>query len=338
MRRQNTRRPAVSLVMWMMIAGGCYGSHSDGDESDGDPGDVVDLSDELGEVAESFDIPEDGPTDQDGGVEVVCGPAMSCDSIDCPLGMMLVPCGPFVMGSDPGEGPEPDPAEQPEHIVCLSTYCIDRTEVSWEHWDACQHAGGCEALDPGFCPVGRANEPITCVPRTVAAGFCAWAGKRLPTEAEWEKAARGGCEVVSPPSCGPEDERTYPWGEEPPTCDRANLSLWRAGIGPCMPFSAVGPVDNQPAGASPYGVLNLIGNAEEVLADEYSATYYSTLAPGAVDPQGPTPDPDRREWRVYRGGDSLNDENLARLAIRRGHRADNPSAPPLSGFRCVYRP
>jgi formylglycine-generating enzyme required for sulfatase activity len=247
-----------------------------------------------------------------------------CAPLACPADMVPVPCGSFVMGSDPGEG-EPD--EQPEHVVWLSSFCIDRTEVTGADWDECVRDGVCARRCDGiFC--GGEDAPVrNYVTHGAAADYCRWTGKRLPTEAEWEKAARGGCEIAAPEGCGPEDERTYPWGDAPPTAELACYSDWPYG----GPTECLDPLDvgMRPAGAGPYGTLDMAGNAAEWVADRYETDYYSACASGCVDPTGPT---SGSRW-VVRGGGAGEGHDFLRVSRR------TPlSAAAGSGFRCAYAP
>lgn len=264
-----------------------------------------------------------------------------CDAGLAPEGMAAVPCGPFVMGSDPGESealPGRPPDEEPEHIVTLSAYYIDLHEVTNADYRECVTAGACVPPKSSPCPpscspnsatrIGYFDDPtydrfpVLHTDWNMAVAYCAWRDKRLPTEAEWEKAARGGCEIVAPATCGPEDERIYPWGDEEPTCDRANRS------------DCVGDTDEvgmRPAGDSPYGVHDLAGNVIEWVAD-WTSDNYSWCADGCTDPTGPT----SGLARSVRGGGWLLPNSLVRVS-ERAHEGVN-DGDSLRGFRCARTP
>ena len=165
-------------------------------------------------------------------------------------GMAYVPAGPFVMGM------EVDPAHEVyasrRQVVDLPTFCIETLEVTNEEYRRCEEQGRCRAPRLGY---GPDEHPVVGVNWSQAAAYCESVGRRLPTASEWEKTARGGCEIVEPPTCGPEDERRYPWGVDEPTCERANYrGCTRDGTD---------AADGRTAGASPYGVLQMLGNAAE---------------------------------------------------------------------------
>ena len=161
-----------------------------------------------------------------------------------------VPAGPFAMGSDAGG--EAD--ERPRHAVTVGAFRIDRVEVSRDRFQRCVAAGRCTPpRDMGARFRGGA-QPAVGGSWVQARHYCAWARGRLPTEREWEKAARG------------TDGRTYPWGEEPPTAERAVFGRGREG--------APGAVGARPAGASPYGALDLAGNVWEWTESPYDPFAY----------------------------------------------------------------
>ena len=280
------------VLIAVIVACGCYASHAD--ERDDDIG-VADVADRGADA----DVDVDG--DADAGVDADAD--VSCAPNTCPSDMVYVPCGPFVMGSDPGEG---FAREMPEHVVTLSAYCIDLTEVTAAAYRACMAAGGCTAPVLAYRPD---EHPVDHVDWNQMSAYCAWAGKRLPTEAEWEKAARGGCDMVAPETCGTEDERTYPWGEEEPTCSRAN---YREGTSSCM--GEADTVGVRPLGDSPYGVHDMAGNVRELVSDWYGDTYYSTCASGCGDPTGPS----LGGFRIIRGGDFMHPSSYVRTAHRDG--------------------
>jgi formylglycine-generating enzyme required for sulfatase activity len=188
--------------------------------------------------------------------------------------MVMVPPGEFVMGSPEGEGRDD---EHPQHAVYLSEFWIDKTEVRNEQYGQCVAAGACQpseyANDDRYGP----SQAAVGVSWHDAHAYCEWAGKRLPTEAQWEKAARG------------TDQRIYPWRNE---YDSTKLNFC-PGAG-CVFYTA--PVGSYPDGASPYGAVDMAGNAKEWCQDWYSGEYYAVWPP--TDPPGP-------DWgfsRIIRGG------------------------------------
>ncbi|MBI3892808.1 MAG: SUMF1/EgtB/PvdO family nonheme iron enzyme [Candidatus Wallbacteria bacterium] len=192
--------------------------------------------------------------------------------------MIYIPGGVFMMGSAAGSDDE-----KPIHKVTLSPYHIGRTETTWA-----QYARFCRATRhalperPDWC--NRDDYAVFGVSWDDAGAYCRWAGLRLPTEAEWEFAARG------------TDGRTYPWGNEPP----GEGGAWRAncgsGAGRGDGFEFASLVGRFPTGASPWRCLDMAGNVAEWCSDWYDPLYYQ-MSP-ARDPSGPT----RGTMRVLRGG------------------------------------
>jgi formylglycine-generating enzyme required for sulfatase activity len=246
----------------------------------------------------------------------------------CTEGMVAVPAGTFEMGSPAGAGADD---ERPQRTVTLRAYCLDRTEVTVEAYRRCVDGGGCSEPDAEgrerctWGVAGKEQHPVNCVDWTQAQAYCGWSGKRLPTEAEWELAARG------------TDGRTYPWGDEAPDAGRLNGCGAECGALPGRAgspvmyegddgWAATAPVGSYPAGASPYGAQDLAGNEWEWVSD-----WYGEYAAGAVeDPTGPS----RGEHRVYRGGGWINDDAGLVRAASRG--ADRPAYRDSGiGFRCA---
>ena len=156
------------------------------------------------------------------------------------------------------------PWESPYHKVTLAAFDIDQTEVTQHAYQACLAAGVCSAPIIGFDPDVRPSVPVAHLNWDQARAYCVWAGKRLPTEAEWEKAARG------------TDGRIYPWGDGAPDCEHANFLH-------CG--NDLQPVGSHPKGASPYGALDMAGNAGEFVSDWFGSDYY--LNSPMDNPMGP---------------------------------------------------
>jgi formylglycine-generating enzyme required for sulfatase activity len=216
--------------------------------------------------------------------------------------MAYVPAGEFIMGSDEGGSDE-----RPVHTVYLDAFYIDKTEVTNAQYRKCVEAGGCDTpvKTTYYDNADYSQHPVVYVSWNDADDYCRWAGKRLPTEAEWEKAARG------------TDGRTYPWGEGI-DCDHAQY-------GGCGGGTA--PVGSKPKGASPYSALDMAGNVWEWVADWYDSDYYSQ-SPG----RNP-PGPDSGVGRVLRGGSLHGSQRFTHCAYRVG---GNPRYWYFYvGFRCA---
>lgn len=209
-------------------------------------------------------------------------------------GMLWIAGGAFEMGARAGG-----------RIVRVSPFWIDRTEVTASEYNRCVTAGACEAVSDPFGVMRAAGAPVVNVTHAQARVFCGWRGARLPSEAEWEFAARGS------------DGRIYPWGDRAPDCVRARLQGCGSGA------SAVG---THAQGASPFGVMDLSGNVAEWVLDRVGG---STASGFEADPLG------GREGahRVVRGG-SFVDAAAALRAIARRDYAPSEARGDL-GFRCA---
>ena len=230
--------------------------------------------------------------------------------------MVYVPAGEFEMGGSDADAWDD---EKPVHTVDLDAYWIDKYEVSNAQYALCVADGDC--TKPEFTSsftrssyYGNPeydNYPVIYVSWHQAQAYCQWAGGDLPTEAQWEKAARG------------TDGRTYPWGNESPTCQLANYDSGNNNY--CVGDTS--PVTNYEKGASPYKALNMAGNVWEWVGDRYASDYYSNSP--AENPTGST----SGSFRVIRGGSWYN----LNWGIRAAIRSDDDPTSTLSyiGFRCA---
>ena len=218
--------------------------------------------------------------------------------------MVYVPKGEFEMGSN-----ELGEWAKPVHTVALEGFWIDRTEVTNAQYQRCVEAGACEApgrLNTEFMDPAKTDHPKVRVDWFEAQAYCEWAGARLPTEAEWEYAARG------------PDGLTYPWGDSEPN---QSLLNYDGNVGDTT------EVGSYPDGASWCGALGMAGNAQEWGADWYAEDYYAT-APSR-NPMGPT----SGKLRVVRGGDW---EYVALSASGAYRGWDAPAdTSHFNGFRCA---
>ncbi len=237
----------------------------------------------------------------------------------CPPGMKLVSGGEYFMGSDEKDA---EANEKPPHKVKLAPYCLDELEVTVAKYKECSDRGAClragkenlwahitpaqqKIYDP-LCnandPVKRAQHPINCVDWEQARKYCEVNGGRLPTEAEWEYAARGS------------DGRIYPWGDEAPSatllnaCGKECVAWMKKNPDPDQPIAsmypeddgwpATAPVGSFPKGKSSWGIQDIVGNVWEWVADWYAPYDPSSATTMATDPKGP----EAGTERVIRGG------------------------------------
>lgn len=245
---------------------------------------------------------------------LMCAPTCMLDASGCaPPGMRLVPGGAFTMGS------LRFPESQPVREVNVDAFFIDETEVTTAEYTECVVAMGCPIPTEGsannYGVAGREDHPINGVDFAAAQAYCAWVDggvKRLPTEAEWEKAARG------------TDARTYPWGDAPePSCTHVVMD---ERIAPGCGMDSTWVVGSKPLGVSPYGVLDMGGNVGEWVSD-----WFAQYEPSDTDnPTGPS----ETGYRIVRGGGYRADSaELIDVTNRQPYVEEfNWNA---TGFRCV---
>lgn len=255
--------------------------------------------------------PQAGQNGQHTGVETIKG------QDGAP--MILISGGPFTMGSNDGL-----PSERPEHSVTLDSYYIDQYEVSMQLYGAfllaAKHDAPSTWDDEAATTVG--DRPAVGMGWTDAAAYCAWAGKRLPTEAEWEKAARG------------TDGRRYPWGHMQPFVDIAN---YNRGVWVSEAVTLVGVAGGvegmsvrhglKDGGKSPYGLHHMAGNAAEWVSDWYDREYYAKSPD--TNPTGPP----TGEKKVLRGGSWADLPVALRVSARMSAEQDFQDR--TIGFRCA---
>jgi formylglycine-generating enzyme required for sulfatase activity len=261
-------------------------------------------------------------------------PVPEVEMVDVPGGFSWRGCN---KGVDPGCSKD----EQPGRLLELSAFSMDKTEVSVAQYKSCVEAGRCSLPDPAaaqsassygwgyaygfggggsvgfnFQQPGRENYPMNGVTWRQAREYCAWAGKRLPTEAEWERAARG-------PKGG-----LYPWGMEAPTCERAVMSDEASGSGCGQGGTA--EVCSRPEGLSGFGLCDMAGNVWEWVEDLYAEDYFAR-SPDR-DPQGPK----SGGQRVLKGGAYKYGPKEMRISHRSQYGEE--SAADDVGFRCARSP
>jgi len=252
--------------------------------------------------------------------------------------MVEIPPGSYLMGADDG-----DADEKPVHQVTVAGFCMDRTEVTVTMYEDCVHRSLCspawttadwpgieedaQDFDSQFCNGARpgyGDHPINCVDFNQAETYCRAVGRRLPTEEEWEYAARG------------TDDRTYPWGNTPPDAsllnalgpecaamgERMGRPGWKPMFSDSDGWESTAPVGSYPAGASPFGLLDMAGNVWEYTSSDYSQDYSSERSD---------------DKRVIRGGGwGYGDPAFVRTTNRGKNPPEYRGAD--LGFRCAAAP
>ncbi|HPS29311.1 MAG TPA: SUMF1/EgtB/PvdO family nonheme iron enzyme [bacterium] len=249
-----------------------------------------------------------------------------------------IPDGVFYMGCNHYVDDYCNEAEDPYHMVYLSPYLINTQEVTVKEYLYCIDSGQCsDKVEDGShyrtydinnrCNIGSEREldqPANCVNYYGAEAFCKFMGGRLPTEAQWEKAARGGCEFYE--NCE-EDTPMFPWGNDQASCQYAVIVDVNSGIAGCETGGTF-PVGSKPDGISPYGLYDMAGNVWEWCSDWFGSDYY-TNSP-SEDPIGP----ETGIEKILKGGSC----NFSWVGVRSSYRYN--VAPSLNytfgGFRCVF--
>lgn len=249
---------------------------------------------------------------------IACGDAVP--------GMACIPAGPMIRGRD--DGPK---NERPAMTLWLQTYFMDVNEVTFAEYQACVRRGKCRPARPIYSDFNRPKQPMVAVTWFDARQYCQAAGKALPTEAQWEKAARG------------EHGELYPWGNEPVDCKRAVIKDARGrscGVkkrGKAR-LADVGRTFTVPARpAYRYGLHDIIGNSWEWVADWHSDYAACGAKCAGVDPKGPCDGADNcpgHKERVLRGGSWYWEAALATGTYRRPYVPENKPTSHF-GFRCA---
>lgn len=226
--------------------------------------------------------------------------------------MAWIPDGAFTMGAQEGAA-----KGKPVHEVYLYAFYIDTYEVTTKHY--AQFLAAVGAGHPELKPMlweqatpYDGDRPVIGVAWTAAEAYCAWTGKRLPTEAEWEKAARG------------TDGRTYPWGNEEPAFKLANYDK---PVYSNIYSDGLRPVGSYEAGKSPYGIYDMAGNAAEWVSDWYDEKYYATS------PKSNPSGPGKGEQKVLRGGSFGDPTRSLKSSSRESYFPIDKG--PYVGIRCA---
>jgi len=244
---------------------------------------------------------------------------------DPPAGLACIPGGSFLRGSD--DGPKDT---RPQATVWVQTFYMDIYEVTVAQYDACVARGACAKAKTAYSDFSRPRQPKVGITWYHAAAYCKAQGEHLPTEAEWEKAARG------------TDGRLYPWGNEPATCDRAVIMDERGRS--CGVKKQGGEPDKGRTfevgtlAANQFGLFDMAGNSWEWVADWYSKSYRACGKDcEGLNPKGPCAGKEPckgHDERIVRGGSWYWPAEYATTVYRRPHAPDNKPYHHF-GFRCA---
>lgn len=251
--------------------------------------------------------------------------------------LITIPAGPFWMGCNIALDDQCLETEKPYHEVTIPEFSIERYEVTVEQYEHCIDVGDCdvdgyyETSKDGegysnYCNLlnpNRLNHPVNCITWAGAKAYCEWIGRRLPSASEWEKSARGGCELYD--DCETES-RTYPWGEVAPDCSTTVMDAlgdWGCGK------ESTDTVGSHDAGNSPYNISDMAGNVSEWTADDWHEDYTGAPTDGTAWTGGGAE-------KVTRGGGWIQDgDHEFRVNTRYHTDVLNEDSPYLRGFRCA---
>jgi len=263
-------------------------------------------------VSEDFPTPTMMPTPLSTPLPTPAGMDETRMSSKDSMELVYIPAGEFLMGSSKYDR-DLETNEVPQHTVYLDAFWISKTQVTNAMFALCVADGACQysashKTNPNYLDPTYANHPVVYISWQAAMDYCTWAGGRLPTEAEWEKAARG------------PDGQKYTWGDTSPTASQVNAN---------NVIGSTSPVGQFLDGISYYGVLDMGGNVREWVWDWYDPYYYQ-FSPGS-NPMGPN----SGDKKVLKGASFSDVYRYVRPANRLAH---DPTSPGNNrGFRCAFK-
>jgi len=258
--------------------------------------------------------------------------------VDVTKDMILIPQGKAWIGCNENIETECPLSELPYHEVSMKAYFIDKYEVTVADFEKCINAGGCGAEEDTYNKTGtdqycnfgssKTNHPMNCVSWEGARAYCVWAGKRLPSEGEWEKAARGGCEIHSNDDCET-NSYIYTWGNEgTPDCSKISMATKtdsEINYGCGANSTAVG--GSYPSSNSPYGVSDMLGNLFEFVADKWVGNH------DLAKPDGSSVGVPENQAVIKGGGFMTIDTEQLRISNRNAQNIEEIFD--TRGFRCA---